>query len=316
MRKIAILAVTAALAALGPVSTWGEWVYAGQWGREGGGYGEFAYPHGIAVAPNGNVYVADVANCRVQYFTATGSFLGYWDGLFWQPRGVAVSPNGKYVYVADTGNSRIRYYTPQGSLLGEWGRLGFRLGYFDWPDDIAVAPDGTVFVSDTGNRRVQYFTPTGSLLGAWRPERPGNLRGIFAASRSLAYVTDGDLHRVYRFRFDGESWRENYWGSFGSGDGKFKIPTDVVYSARLRRVFVADVWNHRVQYFTPMGSFLGKWGSYGTGPGEFHYPVGVAVAPNGYVYVTEEGNYRVQYFRWAEPAVTPTSLGRVKALFR
>jgi DNA-binding beta-propeller fold protein YncE len=293
-----------------------EWVYVGQWGREGSGYGEFAYPHGIAVAPNGNVYVADVWNCRIQYFTPAGSFLGYWDTLFWHPKGVAVSPDGKRVYVADTGNSRIRYFTSQGSLLGEWGRLGFHLGDFDWPDDVAVAPNGTVFVSDTGNRRVQYFTPDGSFLGAWRPGRPGSPRGIFAVSRYTVYLADGDLHCVYRFNYEGGSWREYYWGSFGAGNGQFNIPTDVAYDPSLRRVFVADVRNHRIQYFTRNGSFLGQWGSRGRGPGEFDYPVGVAFAPNGCLYVTEEDNYRVQYFRWSDPAVSPASLGRVKALFR
>ncbi len=315
MKKLTIT-TAAALGALAAFCAWGEWVYAGKWGSEGGDYGEFDYPHGIAVAPNGNVYVADVWNCRVQYFTSTGSFLGYWDSQFWHPRGVAVSPNGKYVYVADSGNSRIRYFTRQGSYLGEWGRYGAHNGYFNWPYDLDVAPDGTVFVADTFNRRVQYFTPTGSFLGGWRAERPGMPEGIFALTRNLAYVANAEQHRVYRFRFEGEFWLEYYWGSFGTGNGQFNIPTDVSYNASLRQVLVADVRNHRVQYFTRPGSFLGKWGKRGSGPGEFYYPVGLAVAPNGYVYVTEEGNCRVQYFKWVNPVVSPTSLGRVRALFR
>ena len=79
------------------------------------------------------------------------------------------------------------------------------------------------------------------------------------------------------------------------------------------RVHVRVVEGGRTRTQAFQGTVIGRRGS---GPGEFDYPVGVAVAPNGWVYVTEEGNYRVQYFRWSDPAVLPTSLGRVKALFR
>jgi DNA-binding beta-propeller fold protein YncE len=75
--------------------------------------------------------------------------------------------------------------------------------------------------------------------------------------------------------------------------------------------------NRCVQYFTSTGSFLGRWGSRGEGNGEFYHPIFIALSPEGArAYVTDYGNDRVQYFRWTETAVTPASLGRVKALFR
>jgi DNA-binding beta-propeller fold protein YncE len=82
-------------------------------------------------------------------------------------------------------------------------------------------------------------------------------------------------------------------------------------------VYVADTRNDRVQCFTSSGSFLRKFGSYGWGNGQFILPSGVDwnVVSNR-VYVADTDNCRIQYFRWSDPAVEPTSVGKVKALFR
>ncbi|MBI3743628.1 MAG: hypothetical protein HY261_05000, partial [Chloroflexi bacterium] len=77
-----------------------------KWGSEGSGDGQFNMPSGIAVDAQGNVYVADRGNYRIQEFTSTGKFLTKWgsegsgDGQFNSPFGVAVDGVGN-VYVAD-----------------------------------------------------------------------------------------------------------------------------------------------------------------------------------------------------------------------
>ncbi|NIT37273.1 MAG: hypothetical protein GTN49_12385 [candidate division Zixibacteria bacterium] len=129
---------------------------------------------------------------------------------------------------------------------------------------------------------------------------------------------------------------EGEWGSRGTGNGPFQIPFGLAFS-RNGVVYVTDSTNHRVQYFTDTGSFLGKWGTPGKGSGQFLEPVGVAAATDGNVYVAEWRNHRVQYFTWNGDylgkwgskgpgdgqfdrpcgiTVAPTSLGRVKALFK
>ena len=91
------------------------WVYEGQWGSYGIGDGQFIYPYGIAVALNGNVYVADIYNYRIQYFTSTGTFIGKWgstgsgNGQFYGPSDIDIRPNGK-AYVTDILKNRVQYF--------------------------------------------------------------------------------------------------------------------------------------------------------------------------------------------------------------
>ena len=52
--------------------------YDSQWGGQGTGNGQFDFPEGVAVAPSGDIYVADTANNRIQHFDAAGNFIGKW----------------------------------------------------------------------------------------------------------------------------------------------------------------------------------------------------------------------------------------------
>jgi sugar lactone lactonase YvrE len=83
---------------------------------------QFKYPNGIAIAPDGSLYVADTDNNRIRRVSTTGEVttvaggeIGYKDGVgetaqFWSPHGIAVSPDGSLL-VADTGNHKIRKIT-------------------------------------------------------------------------------------------------------------------------------------------------------------------------------------------------------------
>jgi DNA-binding beta-propeller fold protein YncE len=87
--------------------------FVGAWGTLGDGPGEFNCPQGIAVGPNGSVFIADTYNNRIQQFTAAGKFIaqrgsrGSGQGEFWLPCGIAVDAAGR-IYVADTFNNRVQ----------------------------------------------------------------------------------------------------------------------------------------------------------------------------------------------------------------
>jgi hypothetical protein len=118
MKKAAI-ATAAAHGALAAVCAWGAWVYEGQWGKAGTGAGEFEWVCSVDVAPNGNVYTLEYWEDlgRVQYFTATGSYVGQWKE-YGELYAVGVAPNTN-VYVTEW--DWVFYYNATGSFIGSWG---------------------------------------------------------------------------------------------------------------------------------------------------------------------------------------------------
>jgi DNA-binding beta-propeller fold protein YncE len=140
------------------LQVWGSFADISKGAAPGGTFNE---PWGVAVAPDGSVYVADTWNYRIQKFTPDGKFVQMWgtgpaegNTQFYGPRGLAVDSLG-HVFVADTGNKRIVIFDAIGKYLGEFGGPGAQLGQLDEPVDIALDADGNAYVTDTWNQRIQ-----------------------------------------------------------------------------------------------------------------------------------------------------------------
>ena len=165
-------------------------------------------PRGLAVAPDGHVWVADYGHDRVVRLTRTLSdpapFGRKGTGRleFSQPSALAIGPSGD-VFVADTGNGRVQVLAPDGSFRRELA------SGFEGPRGIAVDVKGRVFVSDTGRHRIVRLSPDGAAETEWggRGGGPGQLSdpmGIAVDRDGTVYVCDNGNARLSLFSSDGK----------------------------------------------------------------------------------------------------------------
>jgi len=308
---------------------WGQTSFIDNTANQGGttpGASTLSKPSWIAISPiDGSLFVADRSNSRALHYTAPTSswtdgpaadrvygqadFNGYIPNrgsrvsavTLNYPRGVAVAADGSF-YVVDEFNSRVLHYsgtaTTADKVYGQGitgtdtaeftanysNRTGASATSMYQPYGVTITSDGSIYVADYSNNRVLYY-PATSGVPATTPTR------------------------VYG---QGDSFTTIYFNNGASSPSS----TSLSYPARVELdpqggIYVADSANHRVLHYSGTSTTADRvygQGADGTSAASFqtnnvattatslNYPRGVAVAPDGSLYVADTSNNRVLFF--------------------
>ncbi|MFC4800126.1 6-bladed beta-propeller [Neobacillus sp. GCM10023253] len=133
-------------------------------GKPGTKEGEFNAPNGITTDGEGNIYVVDTGNQRVQIFDKDGKFVkiingstnGQGESIFVNPRGIGVDSRG-IMYVVSNLTHFVYGFDKDGKKVFEMGGMGENNGQFSLPNGLFIDKNDNVFITDTLNIRIQVF---------------------------------------------------------------------------------------------------------------------------------------------------------------
>jgi sugar lactone lactonase YvrE len=270
-----------------------------QFSGAGTGEGKLERPLGVAVDKEGNAWVIDRTNRRVEEFSESGQFLrqfgksGTGNGEFTDPSGIAISSAGNIV-VSDMTNNNVQIFSPTGAFI----RSITNSGFVD-PYAIAPASGGALWVSDITSHHIWQFSETGTLLktltsgeqNGWVLNVPS---GLATDAAGNLWVSDTNANRILKFSPSGGFVMQ--FGTTGSGNGQFVNPTSLAV-APSGNIMVSDSTNNRLEEFQPNGVYLRQFGSAGTGLGQVTEERGLAFGPGNVLYLADAGGHRIN--RWS-----------------
>jgi sugar lactone lactonase YvrE len=159
--------------------------------------GDFSKPGGVAVDAEGNLYVADTMNNRIEAFDADGAFIstfgkaGDGPGYFARPKGVAIDGDG-HIWVADGVQDRVQVFNKEGQLLISFGGHGLLPGQFQGLVAITTDKKNRVFTTEISPGRAQEFRyVTDAEADAEREKRAAERQRTTSEKKALPSPTPG-----------------------------------------------------------------------------------------------------------------------------
>ncbi|XP_019621272.1 PREDICTED: tripartite motif-containing protein 2-like [Branchiostoma belcheri] len=268
-------------------------------GELGSGTGQFMCPSGVTVSDEGEIFVADSGNQRIQVFTLQGTFVRQFPtvvsgGHEIHPLDVAMDGEGNLWVVRYTGSRSAGFavqYNKQGRVLRKSDLQKKRC-----PRAVAVDTrrnhiliTQTTVDWDNKHGQVLVFRPDGTLVRTvGQQQRMKRPEYITVDGEGNILVSDWENHCVYVYKEDGQFLFQ--FGGRGRGEGQLKQPSGIC-TDRAGNIIVADHGNSRVEMFDKTGKFLKHITT------DMKEPWAVAMATQGQLVVTNHMEDKVSIFQ-------------------
>ena len=275
-----------------------EGEYVGQFGEEGTGEGQFQTRSWIrlALAANGNVWITDSGNHRVERWKApafeTTTYIpaysstfggkGSGGGEFEYVGDVEVAPDGT-LWAVDIGNDRLQHFSTSGEYLGSSVKV-------ESPDAVAIDYQGDIYVSANYVKKLNSEGELVETLASYGTGE-GQVRfavGLDTDAEDNLWVADSENDRLDKFNPEGEFVESIDLGSLSRPWGVSVAPDG--------NIWAAEHYKRRISVFSPEGEVLFRFGSSGTGNGQLKELSDVEVDADGFAWVGDAENNRVQIF--------------------
>ena len=275
----------------------------------------FSFPYGIAVAPDGRVFVSENAGHRIRMISADGATVSTYAGdgfVLNQPAGLSLAPDGR-LFIADSGNNRIRVVSADGNTLSTYAEGGLNS-----PRAVALNADGRLFIADFNNHLIRTASPDGTIStyagdGTAAFNDGSTATAQFDVPADLAVRPNGSLLVADRDNHRIRSINAGNVSTF-AGNGETEVlnqPFGIALAAD-GGVFVLDRSNQRIRLLSRDGSALNTYAGSGVAgfkdglalEAEFNNPTHIATAPDGRLFVVDFGNHRIRVIEESTNAIT------------
>lgn len=292
-------------------------------------------PLGVAFDQDGNVWVSNTGQSRVEQYTADGGFIRMVGddedaGQLFAPYGLAVDGSRGRVYVADYAGRAVQIFTTDGGYVGHFpaddqdlkvfGEDGFS------PFDVELVQGRVVVASNDG---LYFFDESGHVVSRWGGLRKGeNVRGrdvgMFNFPDAIAadaetgrlYVADSLNRRIVALGAEGRwLWVSGKPDEGGQTMGFWGLPRGIqvgpdgnIYVVDTFRYSTKGMGEGHLAVLSPEGELLSLFGRSGIVDGSFNFPEQLAAGPDGLWAIADRENNRVVVFRLVTPYPEPSKL--------
>jgi len=232
-----------------------------KFGSKGRANGKFFYPVGIFVSQNGDIYVTDTKNYRIQKFNPKGIHLLTIDSISLidsdskskkikkvRPVDITVHEKTKEIYVT-TKHHTVVVYDKSGKKVREWGGNGKQDSLFRYPGSIVNMSDNRVGIVDILNTRIQVFRNKGkfSFQVSSFGVQPGHLirpKGIALDKNEKMYISDSYMDVIQVFSSSGK-----FQYVLGSNGKPYRFTSAAGIAISNNKLYVAEPFQNKVSVY-------------------------------------------------------------------